>query len=344
MIEFIASVFASNNYWFIVLRSTAPILLVTLGAVITEQAGIKNMALEGSMLWAALTGVIVSAATSNPWIGLAAGILASVTIALILGIFALKLDANAVLCGVALNLLSTGGTVFVLFSLTGDKGISSSLASKTLPVVKIPFLHDIPWIGPIFSGQNIAVWFAALAVVVVHFILNRATIGRRIKATGENLEAAKAAGIDPNHIKFFTLIVSGVLAGVAGCFLSMGYTSNFTSGIAAGRGYVANAAQVVAGGTAIGAIFASLIFGLTDAMATYLQNVGLPPELIQALPYLFTILGFIVVTLIRDRRETIRKKKLFEGSLAGVKLAPLAGAESGSSGGSGAGAGGGAGA
>jgi simple sugar transport system permease protein len=334
MIDFILGVFANPNYWFIVVRSTAPILLVTLGAVITEQAGIKNMALEGSMLWAALTGVIVSAWTGNVWAGLAAGILASVAIALILGLFALKLDANAVLCGVALNLFSTGGTVFVLFSLTGDKGISSSLASKTLPFIRIPFLESIPWIGKIISGQNIIVWFAAIAVVVVHLILNKAKIGRRIRATGENLEAAKAAGIDPDKIKFFTLIVSGILAGIAGCFLSMGYTSNFTSGIAAGRGYVANAAQVVAGGTAIGAIFASLIFGLTDALATYLQNIGLPPELIQALPYLVTILGFIVVTLIRDKRELLRKRRLLEGKLPKANLKPEILGSNGSQGGS----------
>ena len=320
MIQFIVDVFTSSNYWFIVLRSTAPILLVTLGAVITEAAGIKNMALEGSMLWAALVGVIVSAATGSAWIGLLAGILAAVCVALILGLFTLKLDANAVLCGVALNLFSSGGTVFVLFALTGDKGISSSLASKTLPFIKIPLIEDIPWIGKVVSGQNISVWIALAAVVIIHLIMNKATIGRRIKATGENVEAAKAAGINPDNIKFFTLIVSGVLAGIAGCFLSMGYTSNFTSGISAGRGYVANAAQVVAGGTAVGSIFASLVFGLTDAMATYLQNIGLPPELIQALPYLVTILGFIVVTLIRDRREAIRKLRLFEGKAASEKM------------------------
>jgi len=311
MIDFIASVFSSSNYWFIVLRSTAPILLVTLGAVITEQAGIKNMALEGSMLWAALVGVIASAATGNAWVGLFFGILAGVVVALLLGYFSLKLDANQVLVGVALNLIATGGTVFVLFALTGDKGISSSLPSKVLPVINIPFVKDIPWIGKVLSGQNIVVWFAAAAVLIVHTILNKATIGRRIKATGENVEAARAAGIAPNKVKFFTLVVSGILAGIAGCFLSMGYTSNFTSGIAAGRGYVANAAQVVAGGTAIGAIFAAMLFGLADAMATFLQNVGLPPELIQALPYTVTILGFILVTLIRDRREAVRKKRLF---------------------------------
>ncbi|MCX7026077.1 MAG: ABC transporter permease [Spirochaetes bacterium] len=325
MMRFLLGVFSSSNYWFIVIRSTAPILLVTLGAVITEEAGIKNMALEGSMLWAALMGVIVSAWTGSAWLGLGAGILAGVVIALILGLFALMLDANAVLCGVALNLFSTGGTVFVLFALTGDKGISSSLTSKTLPFIKIPFIDGIPWIGKIFSGQNVVVWFSAIAVVVIHLILTKATIGRRIKATGENVEAAKAAGIDPIRIKFFTLAISGVLAGIAGCFLSMGYTSNFTSGIAAGRGYVANAAQVVAGGTAVGSIFASLIFGLTDALATYLQNIGLPPELIQALPYLVTILGFIVVTLIRDRKEAFRKRRLFEGKLSRGRLEPLAG-------------------
>lgn len=313
MLEFIAGVFGSSNYWFIVVRSTAPILLVTLGAVITEQAGIKNMALEGSMLWAALTGVLASAWTGSAWVGLAAGIAAGVGIAMILGVFALKLDANAVLVGIALNLLSTGGTVFTLFSITGDKGISSSLPSKTLPIVSIPFIREVPWLGRVVSGQNFIVYVAAAAVIVIHIILNKMTIGRRIRATGENVEAARAAGIDPDRIKFFTLAISGVLAGLAGCFLSMGYTSNFTSGISAGRGYVANAAQVVAGGTAVGSIFAALIFGLTDAMATFLQNVGLPPELIQALPYAVTILGFIVVTLIRDRREAARKLRLFAG-------------------------------
>jgi len=316
MLDFIAGVFGSANYWFIVVRSTAPILLVTLGAVITEQAGIKNMALEGSMLWAALVGVLASAATGSAWIGLLAGMAAGVAIALVLGVFALKLDVNAVLVGVALNLLSTGGTVFTLYSITGDKGISSSLASKTLPTLNIPFLEGIPWLGKVLSGQNFIIYVSIVAVVVIHVILNRLTIGRRIRATGENVEAARAAGIDPDRIKFFTLVVSGLLAGLAGCFLSMGYTSNFTSGISAGRGYVANAAQVVAGGTAVGSIFAALIFGLTDAMATFLQNVGLPPELIQALPYAVTIVGFIVVTLVRDRREAARKLRLFS---AGAK-------------------------
>ncbi len=314
MINFILGVVTSANYWFIVLRSTAPILLVTLGAVITAQAGIMNMALEGSMLWAALVGVIASAATGNAWIGLLAGVGVSVLVALVLGFFALKLDANAVLSGVALNLVATGGTVFVLFSLTGDKGISSSLPSKVLPALTIPLVKDIPWIGKVISGQNIIVYIAALSVVFVDFILRRFTIGRRIRATGENIEAAKAAGIDPVRIKFFALIVSGVLAGLAGCFLSMGYTSNFTSGIAAGRGYVANAAQVVAGGTAVGSIFAAMLFGLMDAMATYLQNIGLMPELIQALPYAVTILGFVVVTFVRDRREAERKRRLFASS------------------------------
>jgi simple sugar transport system permease protein len=311
MLDFISGVFGSSNYWFIVLRSTAPILLVTLGAVITEQAGIKNMALEGSMLWAALAGVIASAATGNVWVGLAFGIMASIAVSWVLWVFAIKLEANAVLCGIALNLIAHGGTVFVLFSLTGDKGISSSLSSKTLPFLQVPLLKDVPWLGKVLSGQNLVVYLSIAAVIIVHIILNKLTIGRRITATGQNIEAARSAGISPERVKFFALTVSGILAGLAGCFLSMGYTSNFTSGIAAGRGYVANAAQVVAGGTAVGSIFAALIFGLTDALATFLQNVGLPPELIQALPYAVTIVGFILVTLVRDKREAARKRALF---------------------------------
>lgn len=310
MIDFLFTVLGSSHYWFIVLRSTAPILLVTLGAVISEQAGISNMALEGSMLWAALVGVIASAATGNVWIGVVCGLAASAANAWALWLFALKFEANPVLAGVALNLVAQGGTVFTLFAITGDKGISSSLPSKTMPFLQIPLVKDIPWIGGVVSGQNLVVYIALIAVVVMHFILNKYTIGRRIKAVGENVEAARAAGIAPDKVKFFALTISGILAGLAGTFLSMGYTSNFTSGISAGRGYVANAAQVVAGGTAIGSIFASLLFGLFDAMATYLQNIGLPPELIQSLPYLATIVGFIVVTLIRDRKEALRKKRM----------------------------------
>jgi len=309
-LDFLGGVLTSSNYWFIVLRSTAPILLVTLGAVVCEKAGISNMALEGSLLWAALVGVIVSAWTQNVWIGVAAGILASTMVAWTLGLFALKLEANAVLVGVALNLVSTGGTVFVLHSLTGDKGISSSLDSKTLPFLTIPGLHDVPWLGTVLSGQNLVVYLAVAAVVVVGVLLKQTVLGRRITAVGTNPEAARSMGISVVRTKMFALTVSGILAGLAGCFLSMGYTSNFTSGLSAGRGYVANAAQVVAGGTATGSIFASLLFGLADALATFLQNIGLPPELIQALPYAVTIVGFVVVTLLRDRQELARKRAL----------------------------------
>lgn len=313
-LDFLAGVLTSSNYWFIVLRSTAPILLVTLGAVLCEKAGISNMALEGSLLWAALVGVIVSAWTQNVWLGLAAGIVASTLIAWTLGLFALKLDANAVLVGVALNLVSTGGTVFVLHALTGDKGISSSLDSKVLPFFQVPFLKDVPWLGTVLSGQNLVVYLAIAAVFVVGILLNKTVLGRRITAVGANPEAARSMGIDVVRTKFLALTASGILAGLAGCFLSMGYTSNFTSGLSAGRGYVANAAQVVAGGTAVGSIFASLLFGLTDALATFLQNIGLPPELIQALPYAVTIVGFVVVTLLRDRRELTRKRALTRAS------------------------------
>jgi len=218
--------------------------------------------------------------------------------------------ANAVLVGVALNLVSTGGTVFVLHSLTGDKGISSSLDSKTLPFLTIPGLHDVPWLGTVLSGQNLVVYLAVAAVVVVGVLLKQTVLGRRITAVGTNPEAARSMGISVVRTKMFALTVSGILAGLAGCFLSMGYTSNFTSGLSAGRGYVANAAQVVAGGTATGSIFASLLFGLADALATFLQNIGLPPELIQALPYAVTIVGFVVVTLLRDRQELARKRAL----------------------------------
>ncbi|MEW6107204.1 MAG: ABC transporter permease, partial [Bacillota bacterium] len=148
-----------------ILRVTTPILFATLGAVISDLAGVINIGLEGMMLVSAFTGVVVSAFTGSAWLGLIAGACASVLLALVLGYFHLKLRTNIILAGIALNLLASGGTVFLLYVVAHDKGVSSSLASKVIPEWQIPFLKDVPVLGAVLGKQNALTYVALLAVV-----------------------------------------------------------------------------------------------------------------------------------------------------------------------------------
>ncbi|MBM3137130.1 MAG: ABC transporter permease, partial [Chloroflexi bacterium] len=138
-----------------VLRVSTPLILPALGGLVSELAGAINISLEGIMLTSAFTGVVVSAYSQNIWIGLLAGIISGILMAALLGYFHLFLAADIILAGMALNIMATGGTIFLLYVLTGDKGNSSSLASGMVPVVNIPFIQDIPFFGTVLSGHNI---------------------------------------------------------------------------------------------------------------------------------------------------------------------------------------------
>lgn len=303
------SMIFKDAFWFAVIRSTTPILFATLGAVVASRAGAINIGIEGTMITGALMGVIFSAYTQNVWIGLLAAVLSGVLVSMLLGYFALKLKTNIVLTGIAINILAAGGTVFLLTELTGDKGISTSLNSLVLPNVNIPVVSSIPVIGSILSGHNVLTYVAIVCIVLMHILFNNMSLGLRIKAVGESPEAAESVGIDVFKIKFIALIISGIFAALGGAFLSMGYVSWFSSGMTAGRGFIALAARAIAGNTSLGSLFASLLFGFADTLSNYLQAFPIPVEFIHMTPYLVTIIGFIVISVINDKKELERKKK-----------------------------------
>ncbi|SHJ87966.1 ABC transporter permease [Paramaledivibacter caminithermalis] len=307
--DLLLSMIFKDAFWFAVIRSTTPILFATLGAVVASRAGAINIGIEGTMLTGALMGVIFSAYTQNVWIGLLAAVLSGILVSMLLGYFALKLRTNIVLTGIAINILAAGGTVFLLAELTGDKGISTSLNSLVLPNVNIPIINSIPVIGNILSGHNILTYVAILCIILMHILFNNMSLGLRIKAVGESPEAAESVGIDVFRIKFIALIISGIFAALGGAFLSMGYVSWFSSGMTAGRGFIALAARAIAGNTSLGSLFASFLFGFADTLSNYLQEFSIPVEFIHMTPYLVTIIGFIVISIINDKKELERKKK-----------------------------------
>ena len=233
------------EFYFAVFRSATPVLLTTLGAMIASRSGTNNIALEGTMLISAFVGVVVSAFTQSAWIGFFGAVLAGFLISNILAYFILKLNSNSVISGIALNTFASGGTIFALYLLTGEKGASTSLASLKLPSI------DIPVIGAILSGHHVLTYAALILVAVIWYMFKYTELGMHIRAVGESPDAAESVGIHVKRVKYTALSLSGILTGMAGAFLSMGYVGLFSAGMTAGRGYIALATQAIAAGNAV---------------------------------------------------------------------------------------------
>lgn len=301
-------IFTNQDFYFAMLRSTTPVLLTTLGAIIASRSGASNIALEGTMLASAFMGVVVSALTQNAWVGLFGAVLMGVIMSNILAYFALKLKSNIIISGIALNLMASGGTVFGLYLLTGDKGASTSLNSLVLPSIEIPIIKDIPVIGGILSGHHILTYIGLILVVAIWVMFKYTTLGMRIRAVGESPEAAESVGISVNKMRYIALTLSGILAALGGAFLSMGYVKLFSAGMTAGRGYVALATQAMAAGNTIVGLFTSMLFGFSESLSNYLQGFSLPIEFIQMLPYLTIIIIYVIYTARQSKKE--EKKKI----------------------------------
>jgi simple sugar transport system permease protein len=268
-----------------------------MGALISDRAGIVNIALEGIMLMAALSGVIFSAFTESALIGFALALFTGVLMALILAYFTLELKTHVILGGIALNLFATGGSVFILYVVSGDKGTSASLSSKVMPKIDLPLIKNIPVIGEIISGHNIITYMAILSIVALYFMLNRTKLGRKIRAVGENKEAAESVGINVKRIQYLALTLSGMFAGMSGAFLSMGYVSWFSRNMSAGRGWIALAAEAMGRGSVIGTSLTSLLFGVTSALANTLQVMNFPNEIVNTIPYIATVVGLTIYSI-----------------------------------------------
>ena len=291
----------TTEFAFMVFRVTTPILFTALGAMVSRRAGIMNISLEGMMLVGALFGVIGSTYTQSVLAGVACAVASSLALSLIFAYFVLKLRSDLILTGIALNLMASGGTVFLLSVLCGDKGVSTSMNSLVVPSVDIPVIKDIPVLGEIISGHNLLTYGALLSVAVVYLLINKSPMGLRIRSVGENPDAAESVGISVIRTRFTALIITGILSGLGGAFMSMGYVSWFARDMAAGRGYIALAAQNLGNATPLGTCLASFLFGVADALSSSLQVLSVPAEFIQMIPYVTTVIGLVIYAARRKR-------------------------------------------
>jgi ABC-type uncharacterized transport system permease subunit len=311
----ILEIFANPNFWFGVLRATTPILFAAMAALIASRAGITNLAIEGIMSFGALFAVIGSWLAQSAWVGLLFSIIVGVILALFLAYFKLKMKADEIMVAIAINLLSAGGTIFILFLITGDKSTSAALNSVVLPNVAIPILKDIPFIGQVLSGHNILVYMAFIMVFALHYFLFKTPLGLRIRSVGGNEHAAESVGVYVHKTKYIGLALSGMLAGFAGAFMSLGYLTVFTRGMVAGRGFIGLAAANVGGRAPIGTMFASILFGFFDSLGNSFQRFSIPNEFIFMIPYVATIIMYAFFSYRRITEKKRLNRKLVKKEL-----------------------------
>ena len=279
-----------------VLRVMTPLLIAALGILISDRAGVFNLGMEGMMLTGALVGVLVSAWTGSAWLGLLAAVVAGGLMGALMAFAVNTLGANLIITGIAMNLAASSGTTLGLFFATGDKGMSGALKSGVMPSIDLPLLGSIPVIGPFVSGHNVLTYGALLAVPLVSLMMARTAFGLRIRAVGVDPKAAATVGISVKLIQLKALILSGVLGGMAGAYLSMGYVSWFAQDMTAGRGFIAIAIEVMGMGTAWGTLAATVVIAIAETLAITMQTLGLPNELMQMIPYVVPIVILTVWT------------------------------------------------
>lgn len=277
------------------IRMATPIMIAALGIVFSERAGIINIGTEGMMLIGSLAGVIGSYYTGSVWLGALIAILVTVAFSAIFALFTVTIKADQTVIGTGMNILASGLTITVNRAIFGAS--TSPPKIDVFSSVPIPLLSDIPVIGPALFNQSLPVYLAFILVPVTWFVMFRTNIGLKLRAVGENPRACDTVGINVSKIRWMSVLFSGLMAGFAGAYVSMGQMSFFTEGIIAGGGFMALAAVVFGNYTPIGVMIASIVFGASSALQYSLQvlGTGIPDQLMGTLPYVITIVALCMV-------------------------------------------------
>lgn len=264
-----------------------PLTLASLGGVFSERSGVVNIALEGILLNGAFAAVVATHFTSNPWMGVLAAVLVGLLTALIHAVVTITFKADHIVSGVAVNLLALGATQFTCWVVYGNSGNSERVVG--LPVWHIPLISRVPVLGQICSGHSPLVYLAIFIVLLAHFLLFKTIFGLRLRSVGEYPLAADTMGVKVTLMRYCGVLISGVLAGLGGAFLSLN-THYFVKNMSGGRGFIALAAMIFGKWTPFGAAGACLLFGFLEALQMSLQGGGMPTQFIQMIPYLATMI------------------------------------------------------
>ena len=297
------------------IRITTPILLMAIGGMLCERANVFNIALEGMALMGAFFAVaFVSFTGGSVWAGLAGGMIFGMIYSALFALMITKFKANHIITSIALNTLASGLTEVLLRAIFDSQGTYAPETINKLSNINIPGISQIPLVGAI-SGHSIVTYASVVIVVILYIYLYKTSSGLRLWSVGESEDAARTAGVNVTAVKWKAVLLSGLLCGLGGAYLSVISVSNFTKGMVAGRGFTAFTAYTFGGATPVGSALASLLFGFAEALGIRIELLGLniPASVVDMFPYALALVALAYSSWRRGRRLSggmSRKKKV----------------------------------
>jgi len=285
------------------LRMATPIIFATMGGIFSSHTGIFNVALEGFMLIGSFFAVLGSVRTGSAYGGLLFAIIACLVAALVFAVLHLELKANPIIVGLAMNIVAIGLTNYLLTATFNVYGLYKTDLIVGFKELQIPLIHQIPIVGELLSGHFPLVYFSFVSVYIVYLVLYKTPFGFHLRSVGEKIDAAESIGVNTKKMKYYGLLVSGLLCAFGGTFLSLSYLTMFSEDMTAGRGWLALAAINFGRMRPVPSMIACLIFGFADALAVRLQQFGLPSQVVLMLPYLMTVIVLFLSAVVAERRK-----------------------------------------
>ncbi|MCX7024156.1 MAG: ABC transporter permease [Spirochaetes bacterium] len=278
------------------LRMSTPIILATLGEIITERAGVLNLGIEGIMLFGAASGFLATLATGNLWFGILMAALSGVLLALLMSFLAVNLGLSQHVAGLGITIFASGLAMFIYRKAVGSPVVPPTV--HPFSPLAIPFLSDIPFIGESFFKQYFLTYITWALIPLVSIFLFRTRFGLRIRTMGQNPFAADTVGVNVNRTRTICLAIGGALFGVAGAFLTLAHQNMFLIDVVGGRGWIAIAMTIFGNWNPLMGSLGGLMFGFLDALQLRLQSVGihLPIHVFLMIPYLMTIVALVGVS------------------------------------------------
>ena len=283
--------FFSAETFLMILRLAVPLILVSLSSTLSELCGVISLGTEGLMLIGAFGGVVGSYYFNNPVLGIICSMLFGMILAYLFSILCIKFKANQTVCGVGMNLFAQGFSAVGTYIIWGQEGISEKV--KQLNLISIPLLKNIPILGFIFNKQSPVFFLTILLSFLIWYVLKYTKTGLHLKAISDEPIAANTVGINVKKYRYITMIISGLLAGLGGGYLSIVQNNVFVNNMTAGRGFLGVAANIFGGWTPIGFVLSSFIFAIAQAIRFKLVGLSIPDQFVQMVPYLITIFALI---------------------------------------------------
>ena len=280
------------------IRLATPYLYAAIGETFAQRSGVLNLGVDGIMLMGAYTGFYVAMKSGNLWLGLLAAAGTGILMGLLMALVSVTLQAQQGISGIGLQLFGLGlSTLLFKKTLGGVESISG------FPPIKLPLLGDIPGLGDVLFNHNILVYGAFLLVPLASWVLNRTTFGLKVRAVGQNPKAADTLGVNVTLIRYTTVTLGGMLAGIAGASLSIALINLFQENMTSGMGFIAVALVYFGSWRPVGVMWGALLFSFVNALQLWIQVLGipLPSDIAVMMPYILTILA---LTFAANRAST----------------------------------------